>query len=336
MVETGRDRARRRLTFRSAFIALLIALTGAWFSLAFWFQLPVSFLARVLCIALLAVVAILLAAAQFTPQRWRGLAVFVVLVALGGVWWSSIRPRLDRNWSADVARTAEGTVKGNVVELRNVRDFEWRSETDFTERWQTEDYDLAKLDSIDLGLSYWGLPAIAHTLVSFGFTDGRHVVFSVGIRQEKGESFSEIGGFFKEFELAFTAGTESDVLRVRTNIRKEDVYLYPLAIPAAGQRALFLSYVALANDLARQPQFYNTLTANCTTVVFDLVRQIDPGLPFDWRIVLTGYLPSYVQAHDGFVWKMPLDALRSRAAISAKAQAADADGPEYSKAIRAK
>lgn len=235
---------------------------------------------------------------------------------------------------SDVARTPEGTVNGDTVKLHNVRDFEWLSETDFIERWETRTYRLSDIRSVDLGLSYWGMPAIAHTLVSFGFADGRHVVFSVGIRQEAGEEHSEIGGFFKKFELAFTAGEESDVLRLRTNIRKEDVYLYPLDIPPEGARALFLSYVNLANDLADKPQFYNTLTANCTTVVFDLVRQIDPGLPFDWRIVLTGYLPSYVQEHSGFLWKMPLEQLRRHAAISARGLAADGRDVDYSVAIR--
>lgn len=315
--------------------ALAITLAAVWFAFALWFQLPASEPVRIASIVLMVVLSGLLAVAQFSRFRRIALAIFLGLLVLGAVWWSSITPRLDRDWSPDVARVAEGTVNGDTVELRNVRNFDWRSETDFVDRWETRTYRVSDIRTVDLGLSYWGMPAIAHTLVSFGFADGHHVVFSVGIRQERNEEYSEIGGFFKEFELAFTAGEESDVLRVRTNIRREDVYLYPLDIPPASQRALFLSYVDLANELARKPRFYNTLTANCTTVVFDLVRQIDPGLPFDWRIVLTGYLPGYVEEHDAFLWKMPLDELRRRAAISARALAASGRNTDYSAVIRA-
>ena len=90
------------------------------------------------------------------------------------------------------------------------------------------------------------------------------------------------------------ASTEEDSLRVRTNVRGEDGYLYRVHMPEGGARALFLAYVETANGLARQPRFYNTLTANCITIVYQLARRIVPGLPMDYRLLLSGYLPEYL------------------------------------------
>ena len=186
---------------------------------------------------------------------------------------------------------------------------------------------------MDLLNSVWSNPAIAHTLVSFGFADGRHVVFSAEIRKERGEAFSEIGGFFKEFELVLIAAEEGDIVRLRTNIRRETVSLYPLLLPPQIARALFMSYIEKANALAAQPEFYQTITANCTTIVFGLARLIDPGIPFDWRIIVSGYLPDYLYDRGLIRTDLPLSKVKKQAEISSRAQAAPILG-DYSRAIR--
>ena len=145
-----------------------------------------------------------------------------------------------------------------------------------------------------MGLSYWGIPAIAHVTMSFGFDDGRYVTFSVEIRREHGESFSTLGGFFKQFELSLIVAEERDVLGVRSNVRGEDVFLYRLQMPRESMRSLFIEYVDKANGLARAPRWYNTVTANCSTLVFEMVRRLTPGLPLDIRLLLAGLLPQYV------------------------------------------
>lgn len=268
---------------------------------------------------------------------WRrttlGLILILAAFAAFGVWWRSIEPRLDRDWASDVARTVTGRVEGTVVTLEGVRDFEWRNSAEAVGRWRTERYDLAQLTETDVILSYWGIDAIAHTLVSFGFSDGRRVVFSVEIRKEMTEQFSSIAGFFKTYELALIAAEEQDILYLRTNARGEDTYLYPLALPRQTAEALFRKYVETGNALARKPEFYNTLTANCTTVAFDLARLIEPGIPTDWRILLSGYLPGYLADQGALLWKMPMDSLRRRAAISARGKAVP-PGAAYSATIR--
>ncbi|MCX5581034.1 DUF4105 domain-containing protein [Kaistia terrae] len=311
----------------------MIALTATLVGMAFWYQLPLPPIVLKIAIGAWAIFALGVLFLEITRRSWivRGVYALALIAAL--VWWASIKPNFDHEWAPDVAHIVTGTRDGDIVTLENVRNFDWRTETDFTPRWETRAYDLSKVESVDLFLSYWAGPAIAHTLVSFGFEGGEHVVFSAEIRKEKGESFSSIGGFFKEFDLALIAADERDIIRLRTNIRGEDVYRYRIEMPKAGMQALFLSYLETGNHLAKVPTFYNTVTANCTTVVFKLLRALDPALPFDYRILLSGYLPGYIYQNQGFTTGLSEAEFRRRAAISALGIAAG-DSPNFSEAIR--
>jgi hypothetical protein len=169
-------------------------------------------------------------------------------------------------------------------------------------------------------LSYWSNQAIAHVLISFGFNNGEHVVFSVEIRRRKGDGFSEIGGFFKEFELSVIAADERDVIRVRANIRAEDDYLYRIRLPVPAMRSLFLAYVDQANRLVVAPRFYNTLSVNCTTLVYHMVKHIVGYLPWDYRLLLSGYLPAYVYRIGGLDTRYTLKQLRAFGRITERAK----------------
>ncbi len=205
-----------------------------------------------------------------------------------------------------------GTVEGSRVTLHNVRNFDWLSKTDYIQRWETRSYDLEHINSVDMIMSYWTIRPIAHMLISFGFDDGSHVVFSVEIRRQKTQKFSEIGGFFKEFELSIIAADERDVIRVRTNVRGEDDYMYRLQLPVAATRLLFLSYVDEANTIAKKPRFYNTITVNCTTLVYQMMERIVGRLPLVYRLLLSGYLPEYVYGVGGLDQRYSMDELRAR------------------------
>jgi hypothetical protein len=302
--------------------------------LAFWYQLPLPETAKKIAIGLWALFAIVVVFLDISKGSWQARGAYLLALVVAAIWWASIKPSFDHDWAPDVAHIATGSRAGDIVTLENVRAFDWRSETDFTPHWETRDYDLSRIRTVDLFLSYWAGPAIAHTLVSFGFEDGQHVVFSAEIRKQKGESFSSIGGFFKEFDLALIAADERDIIRLRTNARGEDVYRYPIRMPKAGMQELFLSYVETGNRLATVPTFYNTVTTNCTTVVFRLLRALDPALPFDYRILLSGYLPGYIYDRQGFETGLSEAEFRRRAAVSALGIAAG-DSPDFSTAIRA-
>ncbi|WP_152047160.1 lipoprotein N-acyltransferase Lnb domain-containing protein [Aureimonas psammosilenae] len=314
-------------------IAILALLALGWSSLALWFHIEGAQYLRATGVAAWMACLICLVVFIRIRRSWIPWTV-LALLAFGFVgWWFTLQPRLDRDWAPDVSRIVTGRVEGDKVTLDNVRDFEWRTQSDAIERWRTETYDLTELTETDLVLSYWGMDAIAHTLISFGFADGRRVVFSVEIRREKGEEFSSLAGFFKSYELSLIAAEERDIIFLRTNMRGEDTYLYPLALPKQTRIALFLNYVQAGNLLAREPAFYNTLTANCTTVIFDLAKLIEPGIPMDWRILLSGYLPSYLAERGALAWHMPDGSLRRRGAISEKAKQRPIGVP-YSEAIR--
>lgn len=299
---------------------------GAWGAMALSFRLPqLPFLAWAL--GLLA-----LAATICLPlRRWRIVGLYGASLLALFVWWGMMIPSNDRDWAADVARTATGTVDGDRLEVRNVRNFLWRSDTDFDVRWETRTYDLRTLTGVDLLMSYWAGESIAHAILSFGFADGRHLAFSIEIRKERHEAYSALAGFFRTYELSFIAADERDVVGVRTNVRDEDVRLYRMRMPPDQARALLLEYIAEANDLAVRPRFYNSLTTNCTTQIFRMARALQPDLPLDYRLLLAGYVPDYVHDRGGLDTRVPFQTLRDLSHIKGRASSTD---PDFSRLIR--
>jgi Domain of unknown function (DUF4105) len=302
---------------------LIVGFSSIWGAFALWYQTSGGQTLKTMRVLMWAGLSLTLVIALWQGRTAVGLLAFAV--AFGGllIWWQRIAPSNDRIWADDVAQMSTGTVDGNRVTLHNVRNFDWRSNTDYTQRWETRHYELDRLNSVDMIMSYWSGPAIAHMLISFGFDDGEHVVFSVEIRREKIESFSEIGGFFKEFELSVIATDERDVIRVRTNVRGEDDYLYSLRMPVAAMRSLFLAYIDEANTLVRAPRFYNTITVNCTTLVYHMMKRIVGYLPLNYRLVFSGYLPEYVYRVGGLDQRYSLQELRARGRITDRAKKAD-------------
>lgn len=312
--------------------ATILGFAG-WGAMALFYQAPGALPLRVL-VAVLWVILSLAALYAYLRLRSRLVVLaYPVMLALLLFWWDAIPASNDRQWTDDVKEMAAGVVNGPEVTIANVRNFDWRTPTDYDARWENRTYDLDKLISTDMILSHWSSPAIAHTLVSFGFEDGQFVTFSVEIRKERHESFSEIGGFFKQFEMSIVAADERDIVRLRTNIRKEDVYLYRVAMPKPAMRSLFMAYVDEANSLAGTPRFYNTVTANCTTIVYAMVGRIVDGLPLDYRLLFSGYLPEYIASVNGFTPGFTVAQLREGGAISEKAQQTS-PGDDFSQRIR--
>lgn len=313
----------RAVPFWSVFVV-----GSAWAATALWVQFPTA----PWVLAIFAVAALAVAWARL-QSRWGWAALLAIATGIG-LWYGSLTPRLDRDWAEDVAHIVTADIAGDTVTLHNIRAFRWQDDSTAQQAWVTHTYDLSKLITADVLTSSWSSPAIAHLLVSFGFSDGQRVVFSVEIRKEKGESFSSIGGFFRQFELALIAADEEDVIKLRTNYRDEDVHLYPVKLTSEQLRTMFLQYVNLGNHLATKPEFYNTVSANCTSVVWALTKALKSDVPVDTSLVLSGYLPEFMMRMGILQGPGTLNEIIQRAAISAKAKALPA-GADFSAGIRA-
>jgi hypothetical protein len=312
--------------------ALIVLLSSAWAVLALWFQLPWPLVFRAAICAGWVALALLSIWLAWTGHGVAGTVLYGLLFVLLMAWWGHLDPSHDRHWADDLARITTGQVEGDIVTLENVRNFTWRTQEDYDVRWETRRFDLSRLRSIDLITSEWGMPGIAHILVSFGFDDGEFVTFTVEIRRERDESFSAIGGFFKQFELNVLATDENDAVRVRSNVRGETTHIYRVTMPEPAMRDLFMAYVDEANELAGEARFYHTVTANCTIIVYNMMRRIVNGLPLDHRLLLSARLPEYVKDVGG-LQEQPLEELRERGNFTERARAIE-EGEDFSRVIR--
>ena len=269
------------------------------------------------------------------PRRGRTLFWFFVIFALLVVWWGTIRPSNARIWQADVSVLPYAAVAGDLVTLHNIRNFTYRTETDFDVVYYDKTFDLSKLNSVDLIAVYWMGDAIAHVMLSFGFGDADYVAFSIEARKETHEGYSSVKGFFKQYELIYVVADERDVIRLRTDYRnpQEDVYLYRTRITPENARRLFLEYVEQINNLKDEPEFYNTLTTNCTTNVVRHIRAFGGKVTYSWKILLSGYAPQYAYERGGLDTSLTFEELRKRSYINPRAHTIG-NVPEFSRRIR--
>jgi hypothetical protein len=303
----------------------------AWGALALWFDGPSSrVLAGAMCVAI-GFTSLLLAA--LVRPFLRGLLAASLPVAVVALWWASIAPSNSRNWSPDVARTARAVFHDSSVAIQNVRDFKYRSESDYDPRWETRTYNLDRIRGVDLFLSFWGPTRIAHTIASWDFDDGQHLAISIETRKQKGQSYSAIRGFFRQYELYYVVADEHDLVGLRTNYRGEQVYLYHIRAPALQARALLVDYLNEVNHLADHPQWYNALTQNCTTAIRGHAQNTGAGGRLDWRLLANGYLDQLLYERGQIDTRLAFDELRARSNITERAKAAG-DSPEFSARIR--
>jgi hypothetical protein len=320
-------------------LALLVAGIGVWGSLFLEYAGPRSDLSRMMLVVGFAVAALATLIALFVRRwRWPAIGAYAVLCTGLGVLWSSLEPTNDRDWPTDLAVLAHATIDGDKVTIHNIRNFDYRSETDYTPAYYDKTFDLGELRSLDIVTSYWMGPAIAHVFVSFGFAGDDYLAISIEVRKPKGEAYSTLKGFFRQYELVYVVADERDLVRLRTNYRRdppEDVYVYRTNAPIEAKRRLFLEYMRRINALQTHPEFYNTLTTNCTTGIW-MNSHVNPGsVPLSWKILATGYVPEYLY-EQGRLEAMGLSfpELQERAHVNERAQAAD-KAADFSRRIRA-
>jgi len=302
----------------------------AWSVLTLWYaNLQPAALRQGLALAYLAWLA-------FALWRFRGrrLVVLSSSGALVTLAYFLTFPSNERDWLPEVAVTATAEVQGSRATVHGVRNFRYRGEDDYDVVWEDRTYDLDRLRTLDLFMSFWGPLDYCHTIVSFGFEGGEQLAASVEVRKERGESYSTLGGAFRMFELAYVFADERDVIAVRTNHRHEDVYLYRLRTDPERLRELFLSYLDHANALAARPEFYGIVRNSCGVNI--LQRAADTGL-VPWsgtEALLNGHWDRLLYERGAIDRGLPFEELRARSLVNPAAQA-DGASPAFSERIRA-
>ena len=261
-----------------------------------------------------------------------------IVFTLGGfaavlAWWLSLQPTNVADWQPDVAVLPYADIAGNQIALHNIRNCDYRTETDYTVEHYDRTFDLAALRTVDLYLVTWGSPDIAHTMITFGFTNGDYVCFSIETRKQVGQDYSAVKGLFRQFTITYVIADERDLVRLRTNYRKdEEVCLYRLHLtPAQGQK-LFLTYLRRANELHDHAVWYNALTDNCTTGI-RAQRATADRAPWNWRMLFNGHLDELLYERGMFATNLPFAELKKISNINARAKAAS-DAADFSRRIR--
>jgi hypothetical protein len=302
----------------------------AWATLAIYYSnLPSAGLRAALAMSF-AVLAIWL---LWLSRDRHASAIFSVLFLGVVAWWLSISPSHDRPWRPEVAVMPRATIDGDRVRITGVRNFDYRSLNDFTVRYEEREVELSHLTGLDFFVSYWSEGLVGHTFLSFIFDNAPPLSISIETRPEVGEGFNPIASLFKQFELIYVVGDERDLVRVRTNYRKETVYLYRLNSSPDDVRGLLMVYLKRINELADRPEFYHLLSNSCTINTIRYMNAAGRAGRFDIRHLLNGMIDSYLY-HSGRVdTTLPFDELRRRSRINEAAEAAD-DAPDFADRIR--
>jgi len=247
--------------------------------------------------------------------------------------WLNKGPSNDRNWKPDWARTGTAVLQRGALTFHNFRNFDYGVDGSVTERWETRTVHLSNLKGVDYIHDAFGGDLIAHPMLSFDFGPDGRIVLSVETRREQGESFSKLGGFYKMFELQYLWGDERDLVRVRTNVRNEPVYIYRSSLTPEETLFVLLDSVRTLNILNERPRFYNVISANCTTSLLAQTPELRK-VPIDIRMLANGKFDELIYERGGFHANgLAFAELRERAFINPAAQAAH-DDPDFSTRVR--
>lgn len=271
------------------FVSVMIFFLTLYTCLSLYYRFGIS------VVSFLSISAFLVSLCCLYLKRFRFLylVVYIFFFVIWLFWYINIQPSNDKNWQRDVSVLAYATIDKNLVKFYNIRNFKYTTEDRYIVSYYDETFDLDKLNGIDFIATYWMGPSIAHTFLSFSFSDGKHLAISIEVRKEVGESYSMLRGFFKQNEIYYVVADERDLIGLRTNIRKnpiEHVYMYQIKAKKKEQERVFLNYIHKINSLKTDPEFYNTLTTNCTTSIWK--NATDKKLT--WEILVSGYSADYL------------------------------------------
>jgi hypothetical protein len=291
-----------------------------------WLRVPIT---------VIYVVAIIVVLFRVKRRMWAA-ALCLVGFCIVLAWWLSLKPSNEGDWQPDAARTASVDIDGDRVTIHNLRNCHYITKTDYTDCWSDRTVYLSQLRHVDLFFTTWGPKYIGHPILSFQFGDNDHIAFSIEARYKVGQSYSAILGFFRQYELVFITADERDVIRLRTNYRKdEEVFMYRTAVSAERAREIFLIYAEYLNKLRDDPEWYNAVTRNCTTTLdTKIAADLQHPQPWNYQLLLNGTLDELLYNRGRLVTGgLPFPELKQREHINHAGRAAD-DSPDWSALIR--
>ncbi len=312
---------------------LVLSLLMLWAATALYVDVRVD--AWRFPLVLVYVLSVLATLLTVKSRLWAAMLCFAGFCVVLG-WWLSLKPSNQRDWRADVSRTAWAEIAWDRVVIHNLRNCDYRTETEYTDCWHDATVYLSQIRGVDLFLTNWGPRWISHPILSFAFETNQHIAFSIEARYITGQSYSAFLGFFRQYELIFIAADERDVIRLRSNYRTdEEVYLYHARASPDSARAIFLTYLEYLNQLNKQPEWYNALTRNCTTAIDrQITAEVSDPQPWNYQILLNGTLDKLLYERNRLVTGgLAFPALKQQAHINAAARAAN-QSPDFSALIR--
>jgi hypothetical protein len=321
-----------RLVSLLAWLLALAAVLWAFLALVISFPIPVFRWPVALGLAAIAFIAsIRLGRRPFGPA-----IALLTCAAPVFFWWLTLTPHNDRRWQPDMEKTPWAEISDDVITIHNFRHTDRRTATDYTPRWETRTFHLSALKHLDFYMVYWGSPHICHTMITFDFGAEGRVCASIEARREHDETYSPLAGAFRQYELLYVLGDERDVVRLRAPLSSatDQVYLFRIAATPEVTRALFLDYLASANQLHTRPAWYHSLTTNCSTLIREHVNKAHAYERWNWRLLANGHLDTLLYAQGYLDQSLPLPELKARSLINPAAQAVG-DTPDFSARIRA-
>lgn len=314
------------------FVWLIVFFCVLWAFGALYYDFPIHGLGQWAAILF---VVVLLAALIFIRGQSKKIAAIFAVFAVVLLWWFTLKPSNDGPWQPDVSETGWAEINGDEVIINNVRNCDYRTETDFTTHWEKRTVRLSQITGLDVAITYWGSPYMAHPIASFRFADALPICFSIETRKRIGQEYSAFRGLYRQYTLIYIVADERDSIRVRTNYRPgEDAYLYHVVGSPAEARERFLEYLNALNALHTHPLWYNAVTTNCTTNI-RTQRPILKRIPWDWRILVNGKADTLLYERRLIATGgLPFAELKRRSHINDRARAADQD-PNFSRLIRA-
>ncbi len=234
-----------------------------------------------------------------------------------------------------MSKLAWAEVEGDRFTIRNIRNNQYVTASEFVPAYYDRQIRISQIQSVDyVVVPFPDHPSLAHTMVSFGVDDGSYITVSAEVRKELGEEYSVVKGLGREYELMYVVGDERDLVRLRASHRADDVYVYPTVATAAQSQALFASMMARTNQLAAKPEFYNTLTNNCTTNIRRHINELVPNrIANTWQVILPGHSDRYAYNLGLLDQRIPFEDLKVASHVN---QLADEyySSPNYSSRIR--